>query len=47
MEMARQRSVFAKGAEVHGVQVEVATELFNLMEKLSLQVVLINTMQQM
>ncbi len=32
-EMARQRDVFAKGAEVHGVKVEVATELFNLMEK--------------
>ena len=34
-EMARQREVFAAGAEKHGVPVALATELFNLMEKFS------------
>ncbi|TDR30910.1 DNA polymerase III subunit alpha [Hydromonas duriensis] len=32
-EMARQREVFAQGAQAHGVSVALATELFNLMEK--------------
>ncbi len=32
-EMARQREVFAAGAQKHGVSVALATELFNLMEK--------------